>query len=314
MTGLLKQHLGPFIARRQPRRTASRSRRGRCRSTPTEPCGQAGWTSSRSPATTPRPSTWYGPAFPHAAATSALAPLGTGNGTDIFYSYKTNPVPAVLRRLHDRRIGAEVISPFELWLAIELGVPGERIIYNGPAKSPSSIRDAIDHDVFLINANSASEAAMIAREAAEHGRVVNVGIRVALRGMWGGQFGIAAGSEQVDATVRRALADPFVELRGLHFHRRLKIRDAATARAYVGDILAFCDELRFRTGWHPAVLDLGGSLACPTVAPIPRREFRLNRALGADLLAPDPSATMTVAEASTLVDGRQRTLHVGRPS
>ena len=73
----------------------------------------------------------------------------------------------MLRRLHERGIGAEVISPFELWLAIELGVPGERIIYNGPAKSADSIRQAIDHDVYLVNANSASEAALIARLAAE---------------------------------------------------------------------------------------------------------------------------------------------------
>ena len=89
------------------------------------------------------------------AATSALAPHQAGAGADIFYSYKTNPVPAVLRRLHDRGIGAEVISPFELWLAIELGLPGDRIIYNGPAKSADSIRQAIDHDVHLVNANSA---------------------------------------------------------------------------------------------------------------------------------------------------------------
>ena len=33
---------------------------------------------------------------------------------------------------------------------------------------------------------------------------MNLGIRVALPGMWGGQFGIAAGSPHVDATVRRA--------------------------------------------------------------------------------------------------------------
>ena len=62
---------------------------------------------------------------------------------DVFYSYKTNPVPAVLHRLHERGIGAEVISPYELWLALRLGVPGDRIIYNGPAKSADSIRTAI---------------------------------------------------------------------------------------------------------------------------------------------------------------------------
>ena len=57
--------------------------------------------------------------------TNAAAARRPG-GADLFYSYKTNPVPAVLRRLHDHGVGAEVISPYELWLAQRLGVPGER--------------------------------------------------------------------------------------------------------------------------------------------------------------------------------------------
>ena len=300
LTRLLKQHIGPFILRRQPRRTDLPLR------TWGLSIGANGslWAGAVDLLTVAddhgTPVHVVRAALLDEAATSALAPHRAGEGADIFYSYKTNPVPAVLRRLHERGIGAEVISPFELWLAIELGVPGERIIYNGPAKSPDSIRQAIDHDVHLVNANSATEATLIARLAAERKHVVNLGIRIALPGMWGGQFGIAAGSPHVDITVRRALDEPFVALCGLHFHRGLTIRDDATMRAFVADVLAFCDGLRARTGWHPAMLDLGGSLACPTVAPIPMRQFRLNRALGADLLAPDPAATMTIAEASVL--------------
>jgi diaminopimelate decarboxylase len=221
-------------------------------------------------------------------------------GVDVFYSYKTNPVPAVLQRLHGRGVGAEVISPYELWLALRLGVPGERIIYNGPAKSADSIRTAIERGVLLINANSAAEAALIARLAGEQRRTVNLGIRINLPGMWGGQFGIASGSPQVVDTVRRALAEPFVELRALHFHRGLTIRDGDTMQHYLAGIVEFCDGLRAQTGWHPALLDIGGSLACPTVATIPRRQFRLNRAFGADLLPPDPGGTLGLGEAARM--------------
>src|SRR5215471_1249504 len=38
-------------------------------------------------------------------------------------SYKTNPVPGVLRELHRFGTLAEVISEFELWLALKLGMP-----------------------------------------------------------------------------------------------------------------------------------------------------------------------------------------------
>lgn len=235
-----------------------------------------------------------------AAALRAAAPDGSC-AVDVFASYKTNPVPAVLRRLHSRGVGAEVISPYELWLALRLGVPGERIIYNGPAKSPESIGIAIEHDVLLVNANSASDAASIARVAHERERNVNLGIRINLPGMWGGQFGLRSDSTQVVDTVRQAIADPRVDLRALHFHRGLTIRSRETLHSYLASILAFCDALHARTGWHPELLDIGGSLACPTVAPIPHRQFRLNRALGTDLLPPDPSHTIGLGEASRLI-------------
>jgi diaminopimelate decarboxylase len=225
------------------------------------------------------------------------APHGT-SGLDVFYSYKTNPVPAVLQRLHRCGIGAEVISPYELWLALRLGVPADRIIYNGPAKSPESIAVAIDSGVLLINANSAPEASVIAEVAHDRGRTANLGIRVNLPGMWGGQFGIRSDSAEVLDTVRRSVADPGVELRALHFHRGLTIRDLATMDAYLAGILQFCDALRSRTGWHPELLDIGGSLGCATVAPIPARQLRLNRALGTDLLAPDPRQTVDLADAA----------------
>jgi diaminopimelate decarboxylase len=218
---------------------------------------------------------------------------------DVFYSYKTNPVPAVLRRLHARGVGAEVISPFELWLALRLGVPGERIIYNGPAKSEASVRTAICHGV-LLNANSAGDAERITSLAAELRRTVRLGVRINLPGMWGGQFGISAASPQAVDTVRRALDAPLVELLALHFHRGGTIRDVDAMQDHLGAVLGFCDHLRARTGWHPALLDVGGSLACPTVATIPSRELRFNRALGTDLLAPDPADTIGLAQALPL--------------
>jgi diaminopimelate decarboxylase len=223
---------------------------------------------------------------------------------EIFFSYKTNPVPGVLRRLHATGVGAEVISPYELWLAFRLGVPAERIIYNGPAKSVESIRLAVRSGVRLVNANSTGDAATIARIAAEERRTVRLGLRVVLPGMWGGQFGIDGGPDRVVAAVRAALSDRFVDLTAVHLHRGLTIRDRETMRHYVGGALAFCDWLSAETGWHPRVLDLGGSLASPTAAPIPPLQYRLNRALGTDLLPPDPDDCLTLPDAARLAAAR----------
>ena len=81
------------------------------------------------------------------------APADLGATSEVFFSYKTNPIPGVLRELHDAGIGAEVISHYELWLALKLGVPAHKIVYNGPAKSEASIRRAVELGIGLLNIN-----------------------------------------------------------------------------------------------------------------------------------------------------------------
>jgi diaminopimelate decarboxylase len=223
------------------------------------------------------------------------------HGCDVFCSYKTNPVPDILVRLHRAGLGAEVISAYELWLALRLGVPPHRIIYNGPAKSIASLRVAIDQGIHLINANSVSEADTIIRVAGEVGRTVRLGLRVSLPGMWGGQFGIASDSGLIDDVVRRALRDPRVELVAIHVHRGNTIRSREDLEVHVRQTLMFIGGLRDRTGWFPRIVDVGGSLACATVSEIPTVEYRLNRFLGSDLMPPDPAVTIELAEASEVV-------------
>ncbi|MFW2336136.1 diaminopimelate decarboxylase family protein [Ilumatobacter sp.] len=233
-----------------------------------------------------------------AAANDALAPCREGAGADIFYSYKTNPVPAVLRRLHAAGIGAEVISAYELWLAFELGVPADRIIYNGPAKSPESIELAIRRGVHLVNANSLSELRTIVEIAERCATTVRLGLRVSFPGMWGGQFGIDAESTQVDEAIRVAQQSDVVDLVGVHVHRGGTMRGEGEWQWHVSTVLDFCAGVTERTGWSPTVLDVGGSLACPTSAGIGDRDYRLHRALGTDLIPPDPATAISIAQAS----------------
>lgn len=237
-------------------------------------------------------------------AAAAMAPSLAGQGADVFYSYKTNPVPSVLERLHDSGMGAEVISAYEYWLARRLGVPGERIIYNGPAKSPESLAAAIDDGAFMINANSAGDLAAITAQARSVGKTANIGIRVALPGMWAGQFGLSSASRDVIDMVHDAKASDGVALRGLHFHRGITMRSLDEVHGYLDDVLRFVDYLANETGWTPEVLDVGGSLSCPTTKDISNKDFRLNRALGTDISAPDPADCATVAQMAEVSHSR----------
>lgn len=235
-----------------------------------------------------------------AAVASAVGPGRTGSGSTISYSYKTNPVPAVLERVHAGGVGAEVISAFELWLAMQLGVPADRIIYNGPAKSTDSVRIAIEAGIKSINANTESEAAAIAELAGETGRTAVLGVRISLPGMWGGQFGLSSTSDAVDRTIRTALADERIDLAAVHVHRGTTIRTSDDMVGHIGQVLEFLGAVHERTGWYPRMVDVGGSLSCPTTAGFRQREFRLNRLLGSDVLPPDPDDALDIAGASRL--------------
>ncbi|MEM1333713.1 MAG: hypothetical protein AAGG08_09670, partial [Actinomycetota bacterium] len=149
-----------------------------------------------------------GAALDRAAAEATRA----GTHSTVYASYKTNPVPAVLSRLHAGGVLAEVISPYEWWLARRLGVDGSDLIYNGPAKSVESLRHAVVAGAELVNANSADDLSRIADAAADAGRRVRAGVRISLPHMWGAQFGLAAPSAELTATIRRGLGDPNLDL------------------------------------------------------------------------------------------------------
>jgi diaminopimelate decarboxylase len=193
---------------------------------------------------------------------------------EVFASYKTNPVPEVLRRLHAVGLGAEVVSPYELWLALRLGVHPRAIVYNGPAKSEDSLVEALRVGVGLINVNARSELAPLAALARRLGVRPQVGIRVVPPGRWGGQFGERVDTGAALHAFAEAGALPELRVVGVHAHPGGELSTAAEVDAFVAGVLGFTDQLRARLGLEPEILDLGGNLACPTsskLSPLARR-------------------------------------------
>lgn len=220
-------------------------------------------------------------------------PAGASRGAEVYYSYKTNPVPGVLQRLHASGVGAEVISEHELWLALRLGVAPERIVYNGPAKSDASLREALSRGLLLLNMNHREEIARVARLARELGKRPRVGLRITLPGNWSGQFGIPVAGGEALAAYREALAEPSLDVVAVHAHRGMLMRSAAEVEGFVGQVLSFCDALEAETGRRLEILDLGGSLAVPTVVPHAARDRRLNQTFQREMPVPVPAATLS---------------------
>lgn len=236
------------------------------------------------------------------AARFQAVPAGCAGGVEPFYSYKTNPIPGVLSRLHGYGLGAEVISPHELWLARRLGVPPERIVYNGPSKTDASIREALRLGIQLLNVNHLEELPQVMRAAAETGRRPRVGLRVSTGEGWSAQFGIPV-AQALDG-YRQALASGSLEVVGLHAHRGGMIRDEAELLRFVDGVLAFEARLHGELGLSLEVLNFGGSLATPTVAGLDARRARLNRTFLTNVPPPDADAALDIDRYLALLVGR----------
>lgn len=213
---------------------------------------------------------------------------------EIYYSYKSNPVPGVLQLLHHLGIGAEVISEYELWLALRLGVPADRIVFNGPAKSSAAIRDAVAQDLLLLNINHREEIDVVATVARALGKRPRIGIRVAASSGWSGQFGLPIG--EAFAAIKQVHESGVLQLTAIHCHVGGMVRSSQQVLGYVAEMLALADRVRNELGVELAILDFGGSLATPTVAGISEFDRRLSIAFQAPVPAPVPNATISIRE------------------
>ena len=107
----------------------------------------------------------------HVAQLRAAFPDDALHGVAI----KANPLTEVLAVLVRAGVGLEAASWEEVSLAVAAGCPGERIIFDGPAKTDAELRAAIELGVWL-NADNADELARLEALGAP-GRA-RIGIRV----------------------------------------------------------------------------------------------------------------------------------------
>lgn len=225
-----------------------------------------------------------------------LEPAGQkAQRAEVYYSFKTQPLPWIIKRLLASGAGAEVISEHELELALHLGAPPHKIVYNGPGKSEASLRKAVQAGIQMLNINHIEEIERVAAAARAVGRKAQVGIRVVTASGWSSQFGCSIASGEAMAAFAHALATPELEVIGLHSHRGVHMHQPSALTAFVGEVLAFADALREKLAFEPRVLNFGGSLGIATVRPLTPLDHRLTRTLQTPVANPLPNGHLTPA-------------------
>jgi diaminopimelate decarboxylase len=174
------------------------------------------------------------------------------------YSYKTNYLPAVLHHLHAMGAFAEVVSPFEEWLARKVGLEGGRIVVNGPGKS-SDLLVRTFRAGSILNLDSVREARTLAAARGD-APVRGVGLRVNLphpearSGRERSRFGMPRTGPDGLGAAAAALAASGIPVVGFHAHLSTRSRSRDVFRGVVRELAAAASEL----GVHVEYLDVGG--------------------------------------------------------
>lgn len=217
---------------------------------------------------------------------------------DVYYSYKTNYLPALCGDLAAFGVGAEVTSAAEWRQARRLHAPG-RIVVNGIGKCAGHLSLVLGdaEPPALINLETDTEVEQVC--ASTMGSPVPVGLRVRIAGLTGERgsdptetiargtpkFGWPADGDAVIAVAEKLAASPAVHLQALHLHLGGQLVSAETYRAALEGLCALADRLRAR-GIRISSIDLGGGLASGWVEKTRSGPLlRLNRVLGLNVPA-----------------------------
>jgi diaminopimelate decarboxylase len=237
-------------------------------------------------------------------------------GGKALYSYKTNCIPTVLKAIHTFDIGAEVISPYELWLADNLGVPGNLIVYNGMNKTLESLRHAVALNVLSINIDSLEEIDRLYHVARECQQKVRIGLRLGLESRT--QFGLDIESGEAMAAIDRiAACSDWIDLYCLHFNTISNARESGIHKRCVKTAIDIMYQIKKRHNIEIAYLDIGGGFGVPTVKTLSRLEYFIYLLFGSLPRPPELSQFQSIqswlTEVNSIITAECRRLNLKMP-
>ncbi|MFF4010836.1 diaminopimelate decarboxylase [Streptomyces sp. NPDC001717] len=187
---------------------------------------------------------------------------------EVVYAAKAFLSRAMVRWVHEEGLGLDVCSAGELEQAVAAGFPPERIVLHGNAKSPYDITSALRLGVGRIVIDSPSEIARIAAAIGPERRQkvlvrvvpgVSAGGHDKIRtGTEGQKFGLSVSDGSAQHAVARILAQPRLELTGLHCHIGSQITEVKPYLTALRRMVGLMARIRDAHGIALPELDLGG--------------------------------------------------------
>ncbi len=187
----------------------------------------------------------------------------------LHYAMKANPMPAVVGYMAGLVDGLDVASGAELRVALDAGMPAERVSFAGPGKQEGELTQAVAAGA-TINLESETEMRRVAAIAERLDLVAKVAVRVnpdfqlktSGMKMGGGsqQFGVDA--ERVPQMLREAASLP-LQFTGLHIYSGSQNLRADAIIESQNKTLALAAELAATAPSPITHVNIGGGLGIP---------------------------------------------------
>ncbi|MDP2924274.1 MAG: diaminopimelate decarboxylase [Candidatus Omnitrophota bacterium] len=186
----------------------------------------------------------------------------------ICYSVKANSNLAILKTLVGRGAGLDIVSGGELFRALKVGCPTQRIVYASVGKTDNEIRVALKRKILFFNVESVAELENINRIAKGLSVVAAVAIRInpdveprthrfITTGKLTNKFGIDFDNAYGIFLLRHRFTN--LKISGLHIHIGSQITESMPYLAAINKMIRFINRLK-EIGVYLEYLNIGGGL------------------------------------------------------
>lgn len=181
----------------------------------------------------------------------------------------------------------DVVSGGELYTAIQAGFPMDRVSFHGNNKSADELTMAIRHHVGVIMLDNFHEIDLLSQLLEENDAHIKVMLRITpgisahtnkyiQTGQVDSKFGFDLASGQADEALEKVLADPRMEMEGLHAHIGSQIFELAGFEGVADKLVKVASHWQEKYGYQARVINVGGGFGIRYVSadhPLMPEEF-----------------------------------------
>ena len=196
------------------------------------------------------------------------------NGGMVAFASKACSFKELYRIVMDEGCCADVVSGGELYTAMQVGFPAERLYFHGNNKSVAELRMALEYGVGRIVVDNLGELHTLSKLAGEMGKTAAIYLRITpgidahthafiRTGQIDSKFGFTLENGDAMEAAKEAAGLPHLDFKGIHCHIGSQIFDEQPFIHAAEVLLEFMDAVRTAAGITLTELNLGGGFGIP---------------------------------------------------